>query len=181
MLIRRTNFMKCPNCGAELPEGAKFCSQCGYYLSDKPLEEAPVDPAHELRNTATVGGASGSAAQQTTPIERGTPEFNNNVKRAILFSGLGFVGAAISLLGSLLMKFVDMGGTEIAVGLPLLMAGAMTFAILMFGFAVPLGKKTIGTAQPKGFKENVPGIFMGFGMVMVFGALFLQGILLIIS
>jgi len=51
----------------------------------------------------------------------------------------------------------------------------------MFGFAVPLGKKTFGTAQPKGFKENVPGIFMGFGMVMVFGALFLQGILLIIS
>lgn len=98
--------MKCPNCGAEIPEGAKFCSQCGYYLSDKPLEEAPVEPAHELRNTATVGGASGSAVQQTTPIERGTPEFNKNISRAALFSGLGFVGAAISLLGSLLMKFV---------------------------------------------------------------------------
>ncbi len=51
----------------------------------------------------------------------------------------------------------------------------------MFGFALPFGEKTIGTAQLKGFKESVPGLFMGFGMVMVFTALFLQSVLLIVS
>lgn len=51
----------------------------------------------------------------------------------------------------------------------------------MFGSALPLGKKTVGTVQSKQFKENVPGLFMGFGMVMVFAVLFLQSVLLIVS
>jgi len=174
--------MKCPNCGAEVQEGAKFCSQCGYHfanLEQQSKEEAFSDPAHELHNTSTGVSSSGSAVA-STPIERGTPEFNKNIKKAGIFGGFAFFGAAISLLGSLLMKFLKMDGVEIAIGLPLLLAGAVAFFILMFGFTLPIGKKTLGTSQPKGFMENLPGLFMGFGMAMVFAALFLQGIVLII-
>lgn len=42
--------MKCPNCGAEVPEGVKFCSQCSTSLtSPAPAAEpaAPVAPAPE--------------------------------------------------------------------------------------------------------------------------------------
>ena len=51
----------------------------------------------------------------------------------------------------------------------------------VLSYSLPIELKNQIAKETKGFKENVPGIFMGFGMVMVFGALFLQGILLIIS
>ena len=43
----------CPQCGAELPAGARFCSQCGQRV-DAPAVERPTAPAGERRQVAIL-------------------------------------------------------------------------------------------------------------------------------
>ena len=170
--------MRCPNCGKEVPNDAKFCSQCGYAFPDQPRKD---DPAHEIHNTATSIGPTGSVGSQTTLMDRNSIEFQNGVKRCMITSSIAFAFSLISVGGSLILKLTNYSNAGLAAGLIMLFLGMIGFIVLMFGFTVPLGKRMYGSAQPKGFKENFPGIMMGLGMVAVFGALFIQGIILIIS
>ena len=41
-LLQLRGMSKCPNCGAELPQNAQFCSACG---ARQPLPEQPAAPA----------------------------------------------------------------------------------------------------------------------------------------
>ena len=36
--------MKCPECGAEVREGTKFCSHCGARIADAPVQEPDFIP-----------------------------------------------------------------------------------------------------------------------------------------
>lgn len=63
--------MKCRNCGAELREGAKFCTKCGT-RAETP-NAAPARPAAPVRQTPGQAGAAGTAApmRQTPPEQTG--------------------------------------------------------------------------------------------------------------
>lgn len=41
--------MFCRNCGAELPEGSRFCPKCGSSLTDSPVSRPAVAPAGGVR------------------------------------------------------------------------------------------------------------------------------------
>ena len=167
---------KCPYCGNEVDDDSKFCSKCGYKFID--------DPAHEIRHTGPVASPKVSKTNpqvsETTAIDRNDPKFKKNCKICFWSSLFSFVGSLISLGGSLIMRFTNMGGTEFGLGLAMMLIGMIAFIVLFFGICLPLGKKTYGSAKPKGFYENFPGIMMGLGFVCVFGALFLQGYFLIL-
>ena len=38
----------CTNCGAQLPEGVKFCTECGTKFDvETPVQETPAEPVYE--------------------------------------------------------------------------------------------------------------------------------------
>lgn len=43
--------MKCPKCGAEMPEHANFCTKCGEKLGVAPTEQKPVEQAPVVEQT----------------------------------------------------------------------------------------------------------------------------------
>lgn len=60
-------FMKCPNCGNELRDGARFCAECGARLSaTTPAAAAPVFDATQAMPAAA---ATASPAQETARQE----------------------------------------------------------------------------------------------------------------
>ena len=175
----------CPNCGEQVSDESVFCSKCGHKFVEQVYGSATDNPAHELRQTPYTNKVSkskgGSPVVQETAIPRDSPEFKKGINRACIYSGIAFGCSLLSLLGSAIMRFWSTGDTGFVAGIVMLMIGIVGFIVFMFGFTLPLGKKLYGnSSKTKGFKETLPGLFMGFGFVAVVGALFIQGYYIII-
>lgn len=68
--------MFCPNCGKELPDGAKFCSGCGRPV-DRPQEQpapfpVPAPPVEDIPE-AVFAPAGAEPCESTAPITGETP------------------------------------------------------------------------------------------------------------
>ena len=175
----------CPNCGEQVTDDSVFCSKCGHKFFEQETQ-APIDnPAHELRQTPYSNKVSKSKYNapvvQDTAIPRDSPEFKKGINRACIYSGIAFGCSLLAIGGSAIMRFINSGDSTFVAGLIMMMIGIIGFIVFMFGFTLPIGKKLYGnSSKTKGFKETLPGLFMGFGFVAIVGALFIQGYYLII-
>ena len=170
----------CPNCGEQVADESIFCSKCGHRFFDQETQGPTENPAHELKQTPytnTVSKSKQSApVVQDTAIPRDSPEFKKGINRACIFSGIAFGCSLLAVGGSAMMRFLKAGDTSFYAGLVMMLIGIVGFIVFMFGFTIPIGKKLYGnSSKTKGFKETLPGLFMGFGFVAVLGALFIQG------
>lgn len=170
--------MKCPKCGQEMPEGTKFCSRCGYNLE---YENSPIldDPAHEIRNTSS--SVKGKVAAPSTPVDTSDPKFNGRMNRCIIFGAIGFIFSIFTLLGGLFYQFIDIGESRYTIGVVFLLLGLVGSIVPIFGYVIPTGKKLFGNTQPKGFKYNSPGIFMGFAIAFDVVGLAFMGFYVFVS
>ncbi len=55
--------MKCPKCGADMPEHANFCTKCGEKLGKAPAEQEPVEQPEQQ----TVNSQPPALAEQQQP------------------------------------------------------------------------------------------------------------------
>ena len=113
--------MHCIHCGAELPEGAKFCTSCGERVQAAPVElakepvaaEEPVtaepveEPAQEVAEpyTAPVNASQGYKAAQaqlppsySNPNYTAQPKVNYTVPASSTSNGLAISGFICSLI-----------------------------------------------------------------------------------
>ena len=61
----------CSNCGAQLPDGTKFCQECGQKVSEPiaPVQEAPAAPVQEAPAAPVYAAPAAPVqeAQEETP------------------------------------------------------------------------------------------------------------------
>lgn len=96
--------MKCPNCGKELRDGARFCAECGASIPPAPAsperdrlerdstttplpEAAPVDPGENLRRAKQAYKEARRAAGKS-----GVPKVVGAIVVALAFAGAGAAG-----------------------------------------------------------------------------------------
>ncbi len=73
--------MQCPNCQAEVPEGASFCAQCGASVSTSVAEDQATTPPPPAETDPATGndpppqgsGASGTPANSPQPTSSESP------------------------------------------------------------------------------------------------------------
>jgi len=78
IISSNTLSLKCPNCNAELPPNAKFCSECGNSLSEKPIKESvnvsyeipPSGITIEFAESTSAGFADAVKEQLAAPINK---------------------------------------------------------------------------------------------------------------
>lgn len=103
--------MFCPNCGAQLPDDAKFCGQCGANVPDavqppeSPAETAPVQPAP----AEPVAAEPVTEPQPSTSIPGPVPEepiLTGRKHSAGIVIGL--IAAAVAVIAALVIFVVPM-------------------------------------------------------------------------
>lgn len=57
--------MICKNCGAQIPDGSSFCTECGAPVQQEPVQQEPVQQQYEQPQYTPV---MNSAPVNTTPI-----------------------------------------------------------------------------------------------------------------
>ena len=89
--------MYCPYCGAELPDGAEFCTLCGKKISHAHLRQALAEEgtASDFSSGGTAGSAS-SAAPNTAPNGF---DLTKNGKSIASFV-LGIIGFLLPVIGT---------------------------------------------------------------------------------
>lgn len=162
--------MKCPICGAEISDDVKFCPNCGAKMgpdnSENPNLNAMGMPATSSNNPYDSPIVTG-AGSEGLAVPRGTPEFNKRMNKIIVSGLIGTLLSVFALVGGILIRFVDLGGTEIALGIPFMFLGVVGGIVGTFAISLNEGKKLFGDAKPKGFKENCPGIFLGLTLSFI--------------
>lgn len=169
--------MKCPQCGKEVPEGTNFCPVCGYNFSSAPSQYED-DPAHEVQNLSTTSG-SGVAVDLSYHDD---PKFKKKVALMNILGAIGFVFSGLGCFASTMLQFgKNITESGFAIYVVLLVLGLLVGLIIAFVCLIPMGKKYFPDSKPKGFLENLPGIFLGFTISFVAVALAFQGYRLIIT
>lgn len=103
--------MYCPNCGSEIAEGVKFCSNCGKAVNSTPAEPKPVD-MNELFGEyfSPAGNNEAHKARSTNPEQPVRPK--KKKKKGSTFLGILVtivVVIVVRLLVSLVFTGVDKG------------------------------------------------------------------------
>jgi len=77
--------MFCGKCGAEVPEDARFCPECGHAIGAKGVQSDGIDPSaaasesDKAEQADVVGAASDFVVTQAKPDETGWPAANESV------------------------------------------------------------------------------------------------------
>ena len=86
--------MYCKHCGAQLPDGSKFCSKCGKSLVDQAVQAVAGTAAQPAENPYV---------QQAQPAQHQTPAKENNPKKGkkVLIAVIVAVLAVALLAGAI--------------------------------------------------------------------------------
>lgn len=171
--------MKCPACGAEVPENSNFCPTCGAKIVKQELSEPKEridDPAHQAINYSTTAGGEVDASY------RNEPSFKAKVVTMNILGAISTVFSGVSCYASIMLKFGEVTDPDFTATLVVfLILGMVVGLLLTFVFVLPMGKKCFPDNKPKGFLENLPGVFVGLSMAAIVVALVFQGFYLIVS
>ena len=112
-LYKEVINMKCPYCGAEIPDNSKFCPICGQAISQEPVKEEIEEvnsPAHEVNayNGAFSQNISGpnkvtniNMSGGVNAVQPMTPEklYKSSLSMAIVSLVFAIIGLIVSALG----------------------------------------------------------------------------------
>lgn len=180
--------MKCPKCGKEASEGAKFCASCGSKL----IEEQPqmVDgsgsaPAGINSSAFTSEGPSAIVSEGPAAADssyRNKPDFRGKIIRLNIFGAIGFVCSGLGCFASIMLKFGNNLTSDLfLLYLLMLIIGLLAGLLILSIVLIPAGRKLFPDGKAKGFLENLPGVWIGFTVAFIVVALAFQGYMLIIS
>lgn len=157
--------MKCPKCGQEVDEYVSVCPYCGAEL-------------HHVESSVPVGSGSDASQEVLTPENfRSAPKYKRNLLLMVIFGGIGFVFAGLSLFGSIMLRFGDGSAFDVFLLIFGLVGGAAGVVVTL-----SFNKKTFPTTQMikmKGLEILVP-VFIAFTLACLVGALVVQGYYLIV-
>ncbi|MBO7397551.1 MAG: zinc ribbon domain-containing protein [Clostridia bacterium] len=95
--------MYCKHCGAQLPDGSKFCSKCGKSLVDQAAQAVAGTAAQPAENPYVQ---QAQPAQHQTPAKENNPKKGKKVLIAVIVAVLAvaLLAGAIALIASLIGK-----------------------------------------------------------------------------
>ncbi|HUT98545.1 MAG TPA: zinc-ribbon domain-containing protein [bacterium] len=160
--------MFCPNCGAEIAEGANFCPQCGQQVVQAPT---PADSTGQAQPTATA--PERSAAQPPRTEAEPAPAISRLDE-----GGWARIVFSLGLLGLLFIAFTNFGGPVQA------FLSSLATRVYGYGAAKPvLGILFGGGMVALGFifKEQLKGLLNDLEVMLVGGGIALAGILMLIT
>jgi hypothetical protein len=109
----------CPNCGAEVPEGAAFCPNCGQSLPQQPDRTQQPEPPSEPTTPPAQAGTPGGPQQPPAPPPE-PPSFapsGEGPRRGLFIGGCAVAGVlgilAVLVIGALVVFLaIGTGGTQ---------------------------------------------------------------------
>lgn len=105
--------LNCDHCGAELAQGSQFCTQCGTAVDDDP----PPERSEHARPTPEQHTASTADRRRNRTGEQTDEQTNNLVISVIAGGSLGFIGALVFAVTTIVMnRFVVLLGLIPAIG-----------------------------------------------------------------
>lgn len=170
--------MICKYCNKEIPDGSKYCPFCGGYLEE--VSNASVNQIKEGSGPVSGPVVSSSGGEAITVENfRSLPTYKPRLHKMLLFLGLAFGFFALALLGSLMVRIIGNGSTQVP-GIIMLVLGLVA-GIVFFSIGMSLNRKVFPNVNTKmkGIEILVP-LFVAFGLACAVVALVLQGLVLVI-
>jgi hypothetical protein len=160
--------MFCPNCGAEVAEGAKFCPQCGQPVAQAPT---PADSAEKPQPTAPTPGqaaaqpprAEGEAAPVVSRLDEG---------------GWARIVFSLGLLGLLFIAFTRFSGPYLLLSVSFPTNQAIGYGTGLSVLGILLGGGMLGA----GFvlRERLGGLITDTELLLIGGGVAAAAILMMI-
>ncbi|MBR4710838.1 MAG: zinc ribbon domain-containing protein [Clostridia bacterium] len=160
--------MKCPNCGSPIPDGASFCTTCGYRASaPESSYTAPAVPAAAPVPTPAAG--SSSKGKAITSVILGPSGL------AFAVSSIIFIIVGFAIYRPTSWRLRETAGVEFTLG--------WVFALIGIGLAIPaliLGIKALRNPSGAGKGMGKAGKITGLISLILNGVLFLLGFIMFI-
>ena len=99
-----------------------------------------------------------------------------------ILGAIAFVLSGLSCYSSIMLRFGENNTPDMEAFYVIFLILGLVFGLMIaFVVIIPMGKKCFPDNKPKGFLENLPGVFMGFIIAFCVVALVFQGYYLVIS
>ena len=162
--------MICPNCHKDIPSSSDFCPYCGAKVSSRPTLNQATHKGEWSNGVANPNNGYILEKQYTEE------EKNAALKKSAIITGIGLIPALVCFIGGLLFLLVADPNAEISyITYYPMIFGGMVAAIVLLIVGGNIGSRVIPKGQyAKGKKEQLPGVFIGLGVMLGFLGVFLM-------
>ncbi len=155
-ILQRGVGMYCIHCGAELPDGAKFCTRCGVRVDDAETPTPKSVPRPASRRSATGQPSATSQPSASGQPSEQAPQAPNVSRRA--FIGLG----AAAAVGAVAFAATQLGGQSgPASGGYITVADSSASSAAAAGNSASSAAASNTTQTPKESDDSEPGLDCG--------------------